>query len=191
MEAATQLFADKGYTATRTADIARGAGITARTLFRYFPSKAGLYQRVMFPAVLAATMPREFAEAGKLFDIDPESFRDWHRRALNLRARAVRAAAPQYRLMLAALMTDPALRRHFLAIWKKKVWYQAVQLVERYQNRKQLRSDVKPERIARAILSLNLGYIVARALLAPEVGWRDGSEIDATVDLLLAGAAKR
>src|SRR5207248_128502 len=85
LQAATAIFGAKGYRDARTADIAATARVTERTLFRYFPSKEQLYRRVMFPALLAATMPRELHETGKLFATDSESFADWHRRVLKLR----------------------------------------------------------------------------------------------------------
>ena len=190
LQAATRLFGEKGR-AARTAEIAAAAGVTERTLFRYFPSKDRLYRRVMFPALLAATMPRELTQTAKLFATDSESFRDWHRRVLKLRTDAARLAAPQFRLMLAALMTDEALRKKVIGIWKPNLWRHAVDTVKRYQKRKQLRADLSAERIARAIISLNLGYIVARALLAPQASWDDEAEIDATVELLVAGAQAR
>lgn len=190
LQAATEIFGAKGYRDARTADIASSAGVTERTLFRYFPSKDKLYQRVMFPAVLSATMPRELNETGKLFASDSESFREWHRRVLKLRTGAARAAAPQFRLMLATLLTDQALRDKVIAIWKKNVWQHALETVERFQKRKQLRADLPREAIARAVISLNLGYIIARALLAPHAAWDDDAEIEATVELLLGGAGK-
>src|SRR3982751_6258457 len=190
LAAATRLFGDKGYRGARTAEIAAAAGVTERTLFRYFPSKDSLYRRVMFPAVLAATMPRELTETGKLFAADSESFAEWHRRVLKMRTGAARAAAPQFRLMLATLMSDEGLRDKVIEIWRKNLWQHALETVERFQKRKQLRPDLPREAIARAIISLNLGYIIARALLAPDAAWNDDAEIDATVDLLLRGAAK-
>jgi AcrR family transcriptional regulator len=190
LAAATRLFADRGYDGARTADIAAAAGVTERTLFRYFPSKDKLYRRVMFPAVLAAIMPRELTETGKLFAADSESFRDWHKRVLKLRTEAALAAAPQFRLMLATLLTDEDRRREVIGIWKENLWQHAVETVARYQKRGQVRADVSPGHIARAVISLNLGYIVARALLAPEADWDDDAEIEATVELLYRGAAK-
>src|SRR5437763_13570593 len=188
--AATEIFGAKGFRDARTADIAQAAGVTERTLFRYFPTKEQLYQRVMFPAVLAATMPRELTETGKLFALDAESFADWHRRVLKLRIGAARAAAPQLRLMLATLMTDEELRTRTSEIWKKNLWQHAVDTVKRYQKRGKLRTDIKPEAMARAVISLNLGYIIARALLAPDAAWDDDAEVETTVELMLRGAAK-
>lgn len=190
LQAATAIFGAKGYRDARTADIAASAGVTERTLFRYFPSKEKLYRRVMFPALLAATMPRELNETGKLFATDSESFADWHRRVLTLRTGAARGAASQFRLMLGTLMTDAQLRERVIPIWKRNVWRHAVDTIIRFQKRGKLRTDLPPEAIARAIISLNLGYIIARALLAPEAAWDDEAEIEATVELLLRGAGK-
>ena len=189
IQAATRLFAERGYDATRTAQIASMAGVTERTLFRYFPSKNALYRRVMFPAILAAALPGELTDIGRLFTSESESYSVWHRRILKMRIEIAKRAAPQFRLLIATLMTDEALRRRVIELWKKSLWETALAAVRRYQRRGQLRHDVRPEAIARAVISLNLGYIVARALLAPEARWNDPAEIDATVELMMRGAA--
>lgn len=43
LRAAQQVFGDCGYAGGRTLDIATTAGVTERTLFRYFPTKAELF----------------------------------------------------------------------------------------------------------------------------------------------------
>src|SRR5690348_1743914 len=48
LDVAQQLFAEKGFDATTTRDIARAAGIATGTLFNYFPTKEAVL------AVLAA-----------------------------------------------------------------------------------------------------------------------------------------
>jgi AcrR family transcriptional regulator len=189
--AATRLFGEKGYDGTRTAQVAAMAGVTERTLFRYFPTKKALYRRVMFPAILAAALPRELTHIGRLFASDSETYSDWHRRILKMRTEVAKHAGPQFRLVIATLMTDEAVRRRVIELWKKNLWETAVAAIRRYQRRGQLRSDVRPQVIARAVISLNLGYIIARALLAMESGWNDQAEIDATVELMLHGAAAR
>ena len=188
LRAATDLFGDKGFDGARTAEIAAAAGVTERTLFSYFPTKQDLYQRVMFPALLAAAMPRLLRDAGRLFGTEREQVGDWHRRVLALRVGAAKRAAPQFRLVLAGLMTDDSLRRRVIELWKRNVLQPLIATIRGYQQRGQLRADLRPEVIARAIISLNLGYIIARALLAPDAAWDDEAEIEATVDLLLRGA---
>ena len=188
LEAATLIFSEKGYDAARTAEIAEAAGVTERTLFRYFRTKEALFRRVMFPALLAAAMPRALIDAGQLFGRDASSFADWHRNILALRLQAAKESAPQFRVLLGALMTDDALRRKTVRLWHANVWKPLLGSMRRFRNRGQLRAGVRPETVARAVISLNLGYIVARALLAPEAKWDDRTEIEETVELLLRGA---
>lgn len=187
LHAATRLFGEKGFDGARTAEIAAAAGVTQRTLFSYFPTKEKLYRRVMFPALLAAAMPRLLMDAGRLFGADRGNVADWDRRILTLRVGAAKRAAPQFRLVLAGLMTDEALRGTVVQLWKQNVLAPLVAAIRRYQERGQLRSDLRPQVIARAILSLNLGYIISRALLAPDAAWDDEAEIEATVSMLLRG----
>jgi TetR/AcrR family transcriptional regulator len=188
VDAATRLFGEKGYEGTRTAEIAAAAGVTERTLFRYFPSKEKLYRRVMFPALLVAAVPKALMDAGALFGTDADKLADWHRRVLRLRVAAAREAAPQFRLLIASLMTEEALRRKVIQIWKDNVLAPLVATVRRFQQRGELRRDIAPEKLARAIISLNLGYIFAAALIAPDAGWDHTAEIEATVELLVRGA---
>lgn len=187
LDAATRLFGEKGFDGTRTAEIAAAAGVTERTLFSYFDTKEKLYRRVMFPALLAAAMPRLLMDVGALFGADSENVAEWDRRILTLRVGAAKRAAPQFRLVLAGLMTDKGLRDKVIELWKANVLAPLLATIRRYQKRGQLRADLRPEVIARVILSLNLGYIISRALLAPDAEWDDEAEIDATVDALLHG----
>jgi AcrR family transcriptional regulator len=188
LEAATLVFSEKGYEGARTAEIAEAAGVTERTLYKYFRTKEALFRRVMFPALLAAAMPRTLIDAGQLFGGDAESFAAWHRGILALRLEAAREAAPQFRMLIGALMTDDALRRKTTRIWRENVWKPLLGSMRRFRRRGQLRAGLRPETVARAVISLNLGYIVARALLSPEGEWDDRTEIDETVALLLRGA---
>jgi TetR/AcrR family transcriptional regulator len=188
LAAASRLFGEKGYEAARTADIAAAAGVTERTLFRYFQSKEHLYKRVMFPPLLAAAVPRALTDTGQLFAAEARSVADWHRTILKRRVAAAKQAAPQYRTLVAALMTDEQLRPKVIGIWKENVLQPLVAAIRRYQARGQLRSDLPAERLARAVISLNLGFIFARVLLAPDAEWNDEAEVEATVELLLRGA---
>lgn len=47
LEAALQLFLEKGYAATRVEDVAARAGVSKGTLFLYFPSKQELFKAVV------------------------------------------------------------------------------------------------------------------------------------------------
>src|SRR6185436_16662003 len=135
-----------------------------------------LYRRVMFPALLAAAVPKALMDAGELFGTEADTVAEWHRRVLTLRVAAAREAAPQFRLLISSLMSDEALRGKVIDIWKENVLQPLLVTLRRFQKRGQLRADLAPEKLARALISLNLGYIFARALLAPDARWDDPRE---------------
>jgi AcrR family transcriptional regulator len=65
LDSARTLFAERGYQATSAADIAAAAGVTERTLFRYFPSKSALVLNEvidLLPAMFETIRDRPAAE---------------------------------------------------------------------------------------------------------------------------------
>jgi AcrR family transcriptional regulator len=70
-QAALELFRERGYEATTTAEIAAKAGVTERTFFRHFPDKRealfdgeGAFRAALGDAVLAA--PKDLSPMGAL-----------------------------------------------------------------------------------------------------------------------------
>ncbi len=63
LQAALELFVEKGYAATRVEEVAARAGVSKGTLFLYFPSKVDL-----FKAVVARTLSGRMAEWNAEFE---------------------------------------------------------------------------------------------------------------------------
>jgi len=63
LEAALDLFVEKGFAATRSEEVAARAGVSKGTLFLYFPSKEEL-----FKAVVIENLAGRFTEWNKEFD---------------------------------------------------------------------------------------------------------------------------
>ena len=63
LEAALDLFVDKGFAATRSEEVAARAGVSKGTLFLYFPSKEEL-----FKAVVVENLAGRFTEWNKEFE---------------------------------------------------------------------------------------------------------------------------
>ena len=57
INAAINIFSEKGFEATRTREIAVRAGIAEGTIFRYFPTKDAILER-MVPLLIRVMMPR-------------------------------------------------------------------------------------------------------------------------------------
>jgi TetR/AcrR family transcriptional regulator len=178
--AAERLFAERGYAGTRTAEIARTAKVTERTLFKHFPDKAALLERVLTPALVAAATPPPASAA---------PFAVWFETLLRQRLAAAQAHPHGLRIVLVELLTSEAARRRFAPLWKRELWGGLVNAVARFQARGELRADLEAEALARMVLSLALGYLLTRTLVAPGLAWDNAKEIARLLEVLRRGAA--
>ena len=74
IEAASGLFSERGYSGTTTREIADRAGVSETLMFRYFGSKAGVFQEAMVRPFVEFV--QEFVrktEAGELAEMDDEA----------------------------------------------------------------------------------------------------------------------
>jgi len=186
LAAAGRVFGEKGFHDARTAAIAKAAKTTERTLFKYFPTKAQLFAAALMPAVIAMTVAEGLQQTRDLWEASDLDFETWHETLVRTRLDQSRGIAPQLRMLIATLCTDEDVRRWFVEAWRTQVWRAAVAAVTRFQQEGKIRKDMPPERIARVIVSVNLGYVVTRLLLAPESEFDDDAEISANTSLMTA-----
>jgi TetR/AcrR family transcriptional regulator len=79
MQAAFELFVEKGFAATRSEEVAARAGVSKGTLFLYFANKTEL-----FKAVVAESLSSRFAEWNEEFALFEGSTADMLRRCLDV-----------------------------------------------------------------------------------------------------------
>jgi hypothetical protein len=91
------------------------------------------------------------------------------------------------RLLLVELLRDDVPSSRFANAWILTVW-QPLGLFERLQSEGHVRRHISAAALARMFLSLNLGYLFGRHILAPGTGWNKGDEIAAIAALFTRGA---
>ena len=91
--------------------------------------------------------------------------------------------------LLVEILRDESLRSRFAERWNGAFWRPVCALFKRLQRDGKLRSDLPVDALARMFLSLNLGFLIGRFVLAPALHWNEAQEIDAIVQLFAAGAA--
>ncbi len=177
--AAAQLFARRGVAATPTRDIAAAAQTTERTLFKHFGSKDGLVRAVVEEAVLAHLAPTSLAALRGAIDAFGGDLQAWHRALLAARLQALSVAPELTRLLVAEMLRDPELLGRFGAQWRDAVWLPLLQLFRQLQQEGRMRRDIAAAQLVRQFLSLNLGFLLGRLLLAPDLGWDEPAEMAA------------
>ena len=187
--AAARLFSQRGVAQTSTRKIAAAAQTTERTLFKHFGSKDGVVQAVISEAVVAHLAPTSLDALRQAIEAHGDDLATWHRALLTQRSAALAQAPELTRLLLAELLRDEALRLRFAATWTGAVWQPLLALLERLQRDGRVRRDIPAASLVRMFLSLNLGFLVGRHVLAPDLPWDDEAEVAAIAALFAAGTA--
>ena len=187
--AAARLFAERGVAQTSTREIAAAASTTERTLFKHFGTKEGLVHAVIEEAVLPHLAPTSLDALRHVIESHGDDFAAWHVALLQSRADSLAQAPELTRLLLVEMLRDSDLLRRFAEEWRPAVWTPLLQLFERLQREGRMSNKFSADCLARMFLSLNVGYLVSRFLLAPEVPWNDPQEQQAIASLFAKGAA--
>jgi AcrR family transcriptional regulator len=189
--AAARLFGERGVAQTSTREIAAAAGTTERTLFKHFGSKDRLVEAVISQAVVEHLAPASMQALRRAIEAHDDDLASWHGTLLAARDAAMARAPELARLLWVELIRDAALRERFATAWKAAVWAPLRELIARLQRERRVRRDVPAETLARVFLSMNLGYLLGRHVLAPEMDWDEKLEIAAIAALFRDATAAR
>ena len=176
LDAAATVFADRGFHAATTREIAAAADVSEGTIYNYFDSKDDLLISLMTSLTELETLDEEMLASlqGNTRAFFVEMFRH--------RADKLEEGQKILQAVLPAVLVSPQLRERFYQRFVRRV----ITLVEQHI---QTRVDmghirpVEPALAARAVQALFLGLLILR-LLGDEtlqVHWDDMSEVMATI----------
>ncbi|MCU0267275.1 MAG: TetR family transcriptional regulator [Acidimicrobiales bacterium] len=171
VDAATTLFAEHGFTAVSTRDIARAAGVSHTLLFRHFGSKDALIAAVAAHA--AGFGPTAPASGSTVRPIDGTSHLEM------ARASKIRT------LLFARLGLDIEQHRHLPEVFPLlELYLQGVEAVPGVEPPVDVLAE--PRVIAFLTLSLSSGYLLNEATVRTRFGFgTDGGALDAEVALAI------
>jgi TetR/AcrR family transcriptional regulator len=188
LSAAVDLLGERGIDGATTAEIARRAGVTERTLFRYFPSKRDLVRRVLAPVILRTILTREWKPFGALLDDDTPNAKDEAPMFVPERLTGIGANPALARALFGELTRDPDLRSDVARLWYHHFWKPMMATVTRLKAKGSLREDIDLDALVWAIDCLNIGYLFLRNVHAADRKWDDAKELQKMADILLRGS---
>lgn len=188
IDAAVKLFGERGIDGATTAQIARVAGVTEKTLFRYFPSKGDLVKRVLFPSLLRDGLNRSWEALEALLKQKNPDFKIWYKSFTEARLAIASKNPPLTRTVLMEIVENEELRTAVSALWQVHIRQPLVGGLKSMQEAGTLRKEVNVETLARVIQCMNIGYFVTRHVFAPSADWDDAAEIEWMGDILASGS---
>lgn len=189
LAAATELFAEKGYAATSTNEIAKKAGVAEGTIFRHYKSKKDLLLTIVSPTMIKVIGPTIKKDINKILDSDYEYVQDFLRAMALNRIRFVKNNIPLLRIVIQELPFHEELKNQVIEHIGKDVFAKLREIVRHFQKKGQVR-DVHPDTIIRTVAPSIFAYIVSRYVILPEADWDDEeTEVERIIEIITKGIA--
>lgn len=190
LEAATEIFAEKGYAATSTSEIAQKAGVAEGTIFRHYKTKKDLLLSIAGPIVIKLAAPFLLRDFAKMIELPYERAEDFFRALAKDRLKFVRENMRIIKILIHEVPFQPELLEQVKNLASEIVFRRIEKVILHFQEKGQI-VDAPPWRIARTGASIVIGMILVHVLILPDFPFDEEEEIERTVDLLMYGIAGR
>ncbi|MED1560155.1 TetR/AcrR family transcriptional regulator [Bacillus paramycoides] len=191
LEAAVDMFGEKGYAATSTNEIAKRAGVAEGTIFRYYKTKKDLLLAVVMPTLTKFAAPffvQAFAK--EIFKTNYESYEGLLRVVINNRFEFAKKHFPMIKILIQEVPFQPELKSEIQQLVETELLSHFKKLIVKFQEDGKI-IEIPPSSVLRLTLSAVLGLILTRFLLLPEEKWDDEVEIENTIQFILYGLIPR
>jgi len=184
--AAIEIFAEKGYAATSTNEIAKKAGVAEGTIFRHYKTKKDLLLSIVAPMMARMLAPFVIKDINKVLDHNYDSLEDFLKAMVKNRAAFLEKNMPLFRILIQELPFHKELQEQFMEHIVTKIYVRMERIVEHYQDKGEI-LDMPPKSVIRLFISTIFGHLVARFYLFPPEQWDDEEETERTVEFLVKG----
>ncbi len=185
---AIESFAEKGYSATSTSEIAKKAGVAEGTIFRHYKTKKDLLLAIVAPVMAKFVAPFIIKDLKKVLNKDYEHFEDFLTAMLNNRREFLVKNLSTVKILLQEIPFHPELKELFKEHIAFKVYERFEELVEHYKAKGQI-IDLPAYSVFRMTFSSIFGYLIARYMILPEADWDDEAEAERTIQFIMHGLA--
>ncbi|SET73322.1 DNA-binding transcriptional regulator, AcrR family [Salinibacillus kushneri] len=188
IRAAIEIFAEKGYAATSTSEIANRAGVAEGTIFRHYKTKKELLISIVTPMITRFAAPF-FAEKFVNNVFVDENLADMDtllRELIKERYEFVKQNVPLLKIILQEMAFHPEIQRGYREAFVTNVLPRFKKAVELFKEKGQI-GDFPTETVMRLTISTVAGFMIARFIIMPDFDWDDEQEIEYTLRFIRNG----
>jgi len=186
LQAAIEVFSDKGYSGAATSEIAQKAGVAEGTIFRYYKTKKDLLLSIVGPTMTRMIAPFVLRNFHGVLDLPFDSYEDFLRAFILNRLDFARKNFKVIKILIQEIPFEPSLREQFMEHVIRKVVERVEAIVEHFKDKGEL-IDIPTPAIIRFTVSSIMGYMLTRMLLMPDKDWNDEEEIEMTIRFIMHG----
>ncbi|RLQ93440.1 TetR/AcrR family transcriptional regulator [Falsibacillus albus] len=186
LEAAVEIFSEKGYASTSTNEIAKKAGVAEGTIFRHYKTKKELLLSIVAPTMTKLIAPFIINDISKVLNTDYDRFEDFLRAVIENRRKFAKDNMTMIKILIQEIPFHPELKEQFMKNIGKKIFDRFTIVFEHYQAKGQIKK-MPAESSLRLIGSTVIGYLMARYMIAPDFDWDDEQEINRMISFIMNG----
>lgn len=190
LEAAIEIFSEKGFAATSTSEIAQKAGVAEGTIFRHYKTKKDLLLSIAGPIATKLVAPFLLRDFAKLLDLPYNQADEFFRAVARDRLIFARKNSKIIKILFHEVPFQPELMEQVKSLFTNVVVSRFEKVVKHFQEQGQIVEE-PPWRIMRSAASMFIGMIIFHVFLTPEAPFDEEEEIDRTLDILMHGIASR
>jgi AcrR family transcriptional regulator len=189
LDAAMEVFAERGYAAASTAEIASRAEVAEGTIFKRFKTKKDLLLGVLGPYLVELGAPGVLRAIETVVGDPQAGLPELVEAVVRDRLEFVRRNPMVVRILLQEVPLHPELRDAVVGTMATRMLPSAWTVIEHLQKRGEIDSRLPIDSVVRIMTSVLAGYVVARLVALPDHGWDDDREIEIMTGVLRRGLA--
>ena len=191
LEAAIDIFSEKGYSGTTTNEIAKRAGVAEGTIFHYFKTKKGILRGILIQLLNLVGEPIIMEGVRKaLLQAEDRDLRDAVKALILDRVQLVESVFPMVRIIISEALYHDDIREAFFQNIIAKGFEIFTLFHSRMLARGMIRKDMDVIPMARGIIGNIVLLVVYRRFFAERFGPKDlDRDLDQVIDIILYGIA--
>lgn len=190
VQAAVEVFAEKGYAASSTSEIAQKAGVAEGTIFRHYKTKKELLFSIVSPMMSRLIAPFVLNNFKDVLEGDFEHLEDFlYALAIN-RLNFAKKHVKLIKILLQEIPFQPVLQEEFKQQIGSKVFQRFSEIVEHFKLKGEI-IDMPSPSVLRFAASAMIGLFVTHFLISPDQEWDEEKEIQDTITLIMHGISAR
>ncbi|MCA0753880.1 TetR/AcrR family transcriptional regulator [Paenibacillus sp. N4] len=190
VQAASEVFAQKGFAAASTSEIATRAGVAEGTIFRHYKTKKDLLLSIVAPVMAKLVAPFVLRDFNKVLDSSYDSFDQLLRAIIENRIAFLERHMQVFKIFVQEIPFHPDLQEQFQKLILNKVMEKMNVNIVKFQQSGTL-VDWSPNTVIRLTASAVMGYVLSRTFVSgrADTAWDDEKEREATIAFIMKGLA--
>ncbi|PUA38803.1 TetR family transcriptional regulator [Paenibacillus elgii] len=190
LHAAIEIFAEKGYAAASTSEIAQKAGVAEGTIFRHYKTKKDLLLSIVLPIMAKLVAPFVLRNFTPVLKAKYTRYEDFLRSLIRNRLEFARQHLPMIKILMQEIPFHPDLQEQFKTEVMNEVLTRIKKVIVFFQQEGQI-IPLPAATVVRLTASVIIGFLITRFLLVPEQEWDEEEEAETCIRFIMHGLATR